>query len=61
MKLEGKGMIVKDTDPGNLSRLMLKLTPKGEIAYLYYEKLHQEFDRLFHVALENATEENKAF
>ena len=60
-KLERKGMIVKDADPRNLSRLVLRLTPKGETAYLYHEELHREFDGLFNSALENATEENKTF
>lgn len=60
-KLERKGMIVKDTDPRNLSRLILRLTAKGETAYLHHEKLHQQFDGLFNSALENASEENKAF
>lgn len=61
MKLEHKGMIRKDTDPRNLSRLMLKLTSKGETAYLHHEKLHQKYDELFNDLLENATEENKTF
>ena len=61
MKLEHKGMIIKDTDPRNLSRLVLRLTSKGETAYLHHEKLHQKFDELFNAVLENATEENKAF
>jgi DNA-binding MarR family transcriptional regulator len=61
MKLDHKGMIVKDSDPRNLSRLMLRLTSKGETAYSHHENLHQEFDRLFNAALENATEENKDF
>jgi DNA-binding MarR family transcriptional regulator len=61
MKLEHKGMIIKDTDPRNLSRLVLRLTSKGEMAYLHHEKLHQKYDELFNVVLENATEENKAF
>lgn len=61
MKLERKGMIVKDTDPRNLSRLILRLTPKGETAYKGHKKLHQEFDGLFYAALENATEDNKKF
>lgn len=60
-KLERKGMIVKDTDPHNLSRLVLRLTPKGETAYLHHEELHREFDGLFSSALENASEENRAF
>lgn len=61
MKLEHKGMIVKETDPRNLSRLILRLTPVGEKAYSHHEKLHQEFDGLFYSVLENATEENKIF
>jgi len=61
MKLEHKGMIIKDTDPHNLSRLVLRLTSKGETAYLHHEKLHQKYDELFNGTLENATEENKAF
>lgn len=61
MKLEHKGMIIKNTDPRNLSRLVLRLTSKGETAYQYHEKLHQKYDELFNAALENATEENKAF
>jgi len=60
-KLESKDMIVKDTDPRNLSRLVLRLTPKGETAYLHHEELHQEFDGLFNATLENASEENKTF
>ena len=61
MKLEHKDMIIKDTDPRNLSRLVLRLTSKGETAYLHHEKLHQKYDELFNAMLENATEENKAF
>lgn len=61
MKLESKGMIVKDTDPRNLSRLVLTLTPKGEIAQQQHEELHRQFDEFFYAAMESATEENKAF
>ncbi len=60
-KLERKGMIVKELDPGNLSRLSLRLTPKGETAYAGHEALHREFDDLFASALDSADEENKAF
>jgi len=60
-KLERKGMIVKDADPRNLSRLALRLTTKGETAYLHHEDLHREFDGLFGSALENASAENKTF
>ncbi|WP_279626318.1 MarR family winged helix-turn-helix transcriptional regulator [Desulfofustis glycolicus] len=60
-KLERKGMVVKDTDPRNLSRLVLKLTLKGKTAYMYHEKMHQEIDEFFNIALKNATEKNKKF
>lgn len=60
-KLGRKGMIVKATDPQNLSRRLLRLTPKGETAYLQHEKLHQEFDDLFTSGLKNATEDNQEF
>lgn len=61
MKLQKKGMIIKDTDPRNLSRLMLRLTSKGEIAYLYHEKFHQELDDLVNGILDKATEDKKVF
>ncbi len=60
-KLERKGMITKDTDPRNLSRLILRLTPEGETAYLNHEKLHKQFESFFQIALKNATDENKTF
>lgn len=61
MKLQKKGMIIKDTDPRNLSRLVLKLTQKGEMAYINHEKLHQRFDGLVNEALQDATADNVAF
>ena len=60
-KLARKGMIVKRVDADNLSRLGLSLTPEGEIAYAYHEKLHAEYERIFGDILADATEENKAF
>ncbi len=61
MKLEKKGMIIKEADPGNLSRLLIQLSPKGEIAYMNHEKLHQEFDDLVNKILNEAAEENRLF
>ncbi len=61
MRLHKKGMIIKDTDPRNLSRLALRLTPKGEIAYIHHEMLHQEFDRFVEEALNNASKEQRIF
>ena len=61
MKLKYKGMIIKDTDPRNMSRLVLSLTEKGETAYMNHEKLHQKYDQLFNIVLQTASEENKIF
>ena len=61
MKLEHKGMIIKDTDPHNLSKLVLKLTSKGETAYKFHEKLHEKYEELFNAAILDATEENREF
>lgn len=61
MKLDRKGMIIKDTDPRNQSRLLLRLTSKGETAYMHHEKLHKKYEEIFDDLLENAAEENKIF
>ncbi len=60
-RLHKKGMIIKDTDPRNLSRLALRLAPKGEIAYIHHQMLHQEFDRVVDEALNNASKEQRVF
>ncbi|MST55704.1 MarR family transcriptional regulator [Pyramidobacter sp. SM-530-WT-4B] len=61
MKLQRKGMVVKETDPANLSRLTLKLTPKGETAYLSHEELHRKYEKVFSDILADYSEANKAF
>ncbi|WP_276621324.1 MarR family winged helix-turn-helix transcriptional regulator [Syntrophomonas wolfei] len=61
MRLEKKGMVVKDKDDSNQSKLVLKLTPKGETAYVNHEKLHQEFDDLIREILKEASPEHIAF
>lgn len=43
-KLEKKGLVSKEPDSANLSRLRLKLTPRGEQAYARHEELHALFD-----------------
>lgn len=60
-KLTRKGMIVKDVAPDNLSRLILRLSEKGEIAYTCHEKLHETYELAFQSLLADATEENKLF
>ena len=42
-KLERKGMIVKETDELNQSRLVLRLTEKGMVACRNHEQMHQKF------------------
>ena len=61
MKLEKKGMIVKQKDADNLLRLALTLTPKGETAYHNHERLHREFDDLVEEVLRETTEANRSF
>ncbi len=61
MKLERKDMIIKDKDVSNQSRLVLRLTPKGEVAYVNHEKLHEKFDDITDEFLSNAKEENVTF
>ncbi len=61
MRLEKKGMVIKDKDPSNQSRLALRLTPKGETAYVNHEKLHQQFDSLINEILKNASQGEIAF
>lgn len=60
-KLQKKGMIIKEIDPHNLSRLILRLTPKGETAHLYHQKIHQEFDDIVNNILKNSSDEEKVF
>lgn len=60
-KLNRKGMVIKNIDPNNLSRLLLRLTPKGEIAYEQHEELHRKFNSLLVNVLEGASEDNKNF
>jgi len=61
MKLERKGMIVKNRDISNQSRLLLSLTAKGETAYLHHDRLHQRFDGLIDNILKDTSEEKKLF
>lgn len=61
MKLQKKDMIIKEIDPHNLSKLVLRLTPKGETAYVHHGKIHQEFDNIVNEVLKDASEDQKAF
>lgn len=61
MKLQKKDMVVKEPDIQNQSRLCLKLTPKGEVAYENHEILHRNFDNVVKNILHYESEENKQF
>lgn len=61
MKLQKKDMIIKEIDPNNLSKLVLRLTTKGETAYVHHEKIHQEFDNIVNKVLKDSSEEQKIF
>ena len=61
MKLEKKGLIRKEKDTNNQSKLVLKLTPKGETAYSNHEKFHKKIDVMVNEIVKNASEENITF
>ncbi len=60
-KLVKKGMVVKTKDEANLSRTLLRLTGKGEVAYKVHEKMHNEFDLGVEEILTDATVEQLEF
>lgn len=60
-KLNKKGFIKKETDLYNQSKLIIKLTPKGEIADANHVKLHKNFDTLINDILKDASNEEIAF
>lgn len=60
LKLQKKGMIIKEPDSKNLSRLLLNVTDKGKIAYLTHEKMHKEFNNTFYDVLSKFNDEEKA-
>lgn len=61
MKLQKKGMVVKEPDSSNQSRILLKLTEKGQIAYVNHEALHKNFDDMVQGILQNESDKNKEF
>ena len=61
MKLEGKGMLVKEEDESSRLRRVLRVTPRGERAYAFHEELHAAFDRLIEDLLSGASDGERAF
>jgi len=60
-KLDKKKMIIKEQDASNLSRIVLRLSDKGQTAYLHHEKLHDKFDMLVADVLKTTSAEDKIF
>ena len=55
-KLEKKGYSVKDSDPENLSRAVVRLTAKGQTAYWAHKHWHETMDGGFSNYLDNLGE-----
>lgn len=45
-KLEQKGLVTKEKDIRNQSRIILKITTKGEIAYAHHLEHHNKFKKM---------------
>ena len=60
-KLEKKGVLIKERDERNQSRLQLRLTDRGEQLHRTHELFHQQLDEIIEEALAAASEENKRF
>lgn len=60
-RLDKKGLIKKEVSLYNQSKLMLRLTPKGEIAEANHEEFHNRFDLFIENMLKDASEENIKF
>lgn len=55
-RLEKKGITNKQTDPENLSRVIVGLTSKGNISYWAHKHWHEKMDGGFSVYLEKLSE-----
>jgi len=57
-RLEKKGVIIKKTDPDNLSRTLVELTAKGKTAYWAHQDWHETMDGGFQEYLQNLGSED---
>ncbi len=57
-KLEEKGMIKKNGDPGNRSKYLLELTPKGVCAYDHHSEFHGAVDAVLMRILDKLPDED---
>lgn len=61
IKLQKKGLIIKERDVNNYSKFLLKLSPMGEIAYNNHLKFHQDIDQMLAEILNGESEEKVNF
>ena len=61
MKLEKKGLILKEKDINNQSKLVLKLTSKGETAYNTHIKFHEQIDDMVNEIVKDGSKEEVKF
>ena len=60
-RLEKKGLISKEQDPGNASRLRLHLTDRGLEIHRAHERYHEELKALEEELLSEVDEKSRAF
>lgn len=61
VKLEKKGLIKKDRDAFNQSKLSIRLTDKGKLAHEHHMAHHAELDEFLAATLSSFSEENRKF
>lgn len=61
VKLEKKGLIKKDQDAFNQSKLSIRLTDKGKLAHKHHMAYHAELDAFLAATLSSCSEENRKF
>ncbi|SDL87045.1 transcriptional regulator, MarR family [Dendrosporobacter quercicolus] len=61
MRLEKKGVVSKEPDPGNNRKVILRLTSKGEKAYLGHKRNHDSYNAVVSTLLENASQSEMDF
>lgn len=61
IKLEKKGLIVKERDINNYSKYLLTLTPLGKVAYINHLKFHRNYEQLLTSILNGKSDENINF
>ena len=61
IKLDRKGLIIKEKDADNLSRFLLQLTPLGELAYSNHLQFHENFNKMIDDLLKDESKDKILF